>query len=123
MADSRFRHYPVYVRNRKVAEMNAVAYDIESGDELQFGAEGVLGVSEGIPTVKLEGDCVIPVAGMKIDIISMLLSKQNVSVGIRVNGAMHKFTGHCTSANFSSSSRNGEARGKFVWIGGAPDVI
>lgn len=123
MGNSRFRSFPLYVKNRKVAEVNGIAYDLESGDELQFGAEGVLGVSEGIPTVKIEADAVIPVQGMSVDLVTIMLSKQNVGIGIRVDGKLHKVDAHLTACNFSSQSRNGEAKGKFTFIGGAPDLV
>ena len=117
MGQSRFRHYPCYIGSRKVAEFNAVAYDMESGDELQFGSEGILGVSDGIVTLKLEGDAVIPVPGTNIDFTSIFLGKRYVSVMIRVNGRRHTWTGRLTAMNFNSSSRNGEAKGKFTFLG------
>lgn len=122
MAQSRFRHYPLYVGNRKMAEMNGVAYDLESGDELQFGAEGVLGVSDGIPTVKIEGDFVQPVQGTQIDIVTMLLGKQYVSTKIVIGGKAHEIVGRFMAMNFQSDSRTGASRGKFTFTGGGPDV-
>jgi hypothetical protein len=117
MGQARFRHYPIYIRNRKVAEFNAGAYDMESGDELQYGSEGILGVSDGIINLKLEGDAVIPVSGTSIDFTTIFLGKQYVSVMIRVNGKRHVWVGRLTSMNYNSASKNGEAKGKFTFIG------
>jgi len=122
MARSNFRHYPVYFNRRKIATMQAVTHDIESGDELQMGAEGVLGHSDGIATMKLEADCVVPVSGQPIDILSTIINKQDVDIMIFADGRFHMSTGRIVSANYSSNSRNGEARGRFTFTGAAPQL-
>lgn len=120
MALSRFRHYPVYVQKKKVATMSGVTYDIESGDEMQMGAEGVMGHADGISTCTLEADCIVPVAGSPIDFLSLILGKQNVQMEIFADGKFLSFTARLVSANYSSNSKNGEARGKFRFTGPAP---
>jgi hypothetical protein len=120
MAQAKFRHYPVYVAKKKIATMSAVTHDIESGDELQFGSEGVLGHSDGIATCTLEADCVVPVSGSPIDFLGTILNKRDVDVMIFADGKFQTFTGRIVSANYSSNSRNGEARGKFRFTGAAP---
>jgi hypothetical protein len=122
MATPKFRHFPVYMSNKKIATMSQVNHDIESGDELQFGAEGVLGHSDGIITVKLEADCVIPVAGSPVGFLDTIINKRDVSVRIFCDGKYQMFKGRIISANYTSNSRNGEARGKFVFTGGAPQL-
>jgi len=122
MAQSKFRAFPVYLAKKKLATMSGVTFDIESGDELQFGAEGVLGHSDGISTCTLEADCVIPVAGSPVDFLGTILNKRDVSITIFADGKFQEFVGRLKSVNYTSNSRNGESRGKFRFDGAAPVI-
>lgn len=122
MAQSKFRHYPVYFNRKKIATLQSVTHDIESGDELMMGAEGVLGHSDGIATMKLESDCIVPVAGSPVGFLDAIINKQDVSIMIFADGRFHMAEGRIVSANYSSNSRNGEARGRFTFTGAAPTL-
>lgn len=122
MAQAKFRHYPVYFKKKKIAELQSVTHDIESGDELMMGAEGVLGHSDGIATMKLESDCIVPVPGLSVGFLDAIINKQDVDVMIFADGRFQMATGRIVSANYSSNSRNGEARGRFTFTAAAPQL-
>lgn len=122
MAQAKFRHYPVYFNRKKIATMQAVTHDIESGDELMYGAEGVLGHADGIATMKLEADCIIPVSGSPVGFLDAIINKEDVDIMIFADGRFHMASGRIVSANYSSNSRNGEARGRFSFTGAAPQL-
>lgn len=122
MAQSKFRSFPVYLKGKKIATLAESTYDIESGDEPQFGAEGILGHSDGITTTKIECNVVVPVAGSPVGFLDAILGKQDVEVKIFADGKIQTITGRLTAANYTSNARNGEARGRFTFSGGAPDI-
>lgn len=123
MANVKVRAASMYIDGSKVAEFEGSDYDLVGGDEAQFGAEGYMGHSEGAITSKVTANGLIPVAGMKVDIMSIFLKKKDVSVALAsVSGKIHKITMRCTNANVKSSHRNGTQSGSFTFEGGEPSV-
>jgi hypothetical protein len=116
------RPFPLYYKNKKVAEIASGSYDIAPGDEMQVGAEGVLGYSDGCTVTKIEADCIVPVKGLSVTIMSDMLAKKYVSVGIVVDGKSHQMDMRITHANYTWDSKSGKAMGKFSLEGGTPDV-
>lgn len=119
----RTRPFPIYINSRKVAEAFQNNIDAESGDEQQFGAEGVLGLSEGITTFEIDFDVVQLTRGTNIDLFGILMNKQEVGVGVSVGPKRIRVPMRCTSANLTSQSRNGTATGKWKFKqSGTPSV-
>jgi len=112
MANPRIRPFPLYLKGKKFAEAHGNAFNGESGDELQFGAEGIIGLSEGIPTAKIDADYVVPVAGTQIDVLTLWLNKTDIGVGIFMGGKYVQFTGRITNVANQSESQKGTATGK-----------
>jgi hypothetical protein len=123
MANVKVRAASLYIDGSKVAEVEGSDYDLTGGDEAQFGAEGYMGHSEGAITTKVSCNGIIPVAGMKVDIVSIFLKKKDVSISMAsISGKIHKITMRCTNANVKSSHRNGTQNGSFTFEGGEPSV-
>lgn len=114
MASARFRPIPWYINNRKVAEANGSAYNLDSGDEVQIGHEGVLGLSDGVPMIKLDLDFVQPVAGTKIDFIAMFKNKQEVAIQGAIGGKIHAIPMRITNLSITSTSKTGAVTGKIT---------
>ena len=116
------RAFPLYYKNKKVAEIVSGSYDLTPGDEVQIGAEGVIGYSDGVTMTKIETDCIVPVKGLGVTILADMLAKKYVSVGIVVDGKSHQLDMRITHANYNWDSKSGKAMGKFVFEGPQPDV-
>lgn len=114
MASSRFRPIPWYINGRKIAEANGTAYNLNSGDEVQIGHDGVLGLSDGIPMIKLDVDYVQPVAGTQIDFMSMFVNKQEIQVQGAIGGKVHAIPMRITDVAITSTSKTGAVTGKLT---------
>ncbi len=123
MAHAIIRAFPLYYKGKKVAEIASGTYDVEPGDEPQYGSEGLLGYSDGTTISTIDTDCIIPVKGMGVTIVSDMLAKKYVSVGIFVDGKSHQMDMRITHASFTWDSKSGKAMGKFKFGGGSPDVV
>lgn len=118
-----FRAFPLYYQNKKVAEITSGTYDVAPGDEMQVGAEGIMGYSDGTLVTKIEADCIVPVKGLSVTILSDMLAKKYVSVGLVVDGKSHQLDMRITHASYNWDSKAGTAKGKFTFEGGKPDVV
>lgn len=123
MALVRERHASMFVNSKKVAECFKSKVTLSSGDELQYGDEGVIGVSDGAASTSLDFDIVVPVSGATVSIETILLAKQNVDIqqGI-VNGKIWQCTMRCTKAEYDSDAKAGTLVGSFTFIGGEPTI-
>jgi hypothetical protein len=123
MAQSRFRNFPLFLASKKFAEAHGNAYNADSGDELQFGSDGILGLSDGIITVRIEADYVVPVAGTKIDLWNLFLNKTEFYVRMLMGGKSHQVPCRITNMAQQSESKGGTATGKITMMATAtPDV-
>lgn len=123
MANVKVRAASLYVNGSKVAEFEGTDYDLQGGDEAQFGAEGYIGDSEGAITTQVTATGVIPVSGTKVDLIGIFLRKEDVSIGLNaISGKLHKIDMRCRNINVKSSHRNGTMNGTFTFGGGEPKV-
>ena len=122
MSRAIIRPLPIYLNGKKVAEVSDGNYDIDSGDEIQIGSEGVIGLSDGTPVASAQFNCIIPVKGMSVTVDTMLLNKQYIDFGIPVNGKFHQVTGRITNGGYSWDHKSGKCMGQFKFIGGGPVV-
>lgn len=116
MASSKFRAFPMLIGGRKFAECNGTQYTADSGDEQMIGADGVLGLSEGIPVIKIEADYCQPVAGTKIDLWSLFTNKTEFTVQQPIGGKSHGVRMRITNMSLTSESKNGTAKGKITMM-------
>ena len=122
MADSVFRAYPLYLNGKKVAEVASSTYEISTNNANQIGLEGVLGQSRGARETKIDFDTVVPIAGMQINIDDIIASEATVGLGVVVNGRMQLVSGTISGATYTSDSKEGTTKGKYSFMGGAPQL-
>lgn len=122
MARAIIRALPLYLDGKKIAEVSDGSYDIESGDEMQIGSEGVLGISDGTITANASFNCIIPVKGMQIAIDQIILNKKYVQLGVPVNGKFHQCDGRLSGVNYSWDHKNGRCNGAFKFMGAGPEL-
>lgn len=117
------RKAEVYFNGKKVAEIESAEYEIDSGDEAQHGAEGVMGFSKGQITTKITANVIVPVAGLTTTLESALLNKLPVTLGWAAGGKIHQIPDMNTmKASYKTDSKAGTLKGSFEFNGGAPDV-
>lgn len=119
-----FRHYPLFIDNRKFAEMYGVAYSMDSGVELQFDiVEGIAGASFGVMQIKIEADYVQPVKGTSVNVVHLFLNHIEFSTRINVGGDAHACDGVFASLAYNSQSKSGTATGKATFLGTTAPII
>lgn len=122
MADSVFRTYPLYIKGKKCAEVMSSTYEVTTNNANQYGIDGVLGQSRGIRETKIDFDTCVPVAGMQINIDDIIASEETVGIGVVVNGRMQRVSGTISGATYTGDSKEGTTKGKYSFIGGAPQL-
>lgn len=116
------RFAPISINHLKIGEAENVTYDIETGDEIQIGADGVLGLSDGTATCTATFNAIIPVKGMGFQIDNVILNKLYVDIKIPLNGQQHVATGRITGVNYSTDAKTGRCTGQFKFTGGSPQL-
>lgn len=116
------RNFSFYSNGLKCGEATGVAYDQESGNEIQIGDGNVIGVSQGVKTVSVQLSQIIPYRG---SLVARMLedafdSNTSVQVGLGlIGGRIHKMDLFVTKLNIKSESKTGMCTGEFTLIGGA----
>jgi hypothetical protein len=65
---------------------------------------------------------IVPVPGVSVTILSDMLAKKYVSIGIFADGKSHQMDMRILKAKYDWDSQSGHALGAFSFGGGAPDV-
>ena len=112
MPGARFRHFPLFVGSRKFAEAHGNSITVDSGDEIQIGSDGILGLSDGVTQVRIEVDYVVPVKGMSIDIWDYIMNKKEFTVRALMGGKSLQMGARFTNASMQSEAKTGAATGK-----------
>jgi len=110
----RFRNFPWFLGSKKFAEAHGVALNADSGDEVQIGNDGILGLSDGVIQMRFELDFVVPVAGTKIDLWDYFLNKRGFSARMMAGGKSIMIPCRITNMNLTSEAKNGTATGKIT---------
>ena len=111
---------PLYFNQRKIAHLENVEFDVASGDEPQVASDGYLTHSEGATMSTCSATCIVPVSGVDPDLLSKLLDKADVQIGLPIDGRTLKVTMRPTRARYTSEPKNGKTQGVFEFGGGAP---
>lgn len=123
MALNRVRHYSIFFNSKKIAEAMKSTVDLNSGDELAYGDDGVIAVSDGATNTKLDFDMIIPTTKATVSVEDVLLAKQNVDIQLGlVNGKIWECQMRCTSAKYTTDMVKGTLDGSFTFIGGEPTI-
>jgi hypothetical protein len=122
MAQPIIRALPLFLQGQKVAEVASSTENRDINAALQYGIDGVVAVSIGADEISgLDFDTVIPVLGMNISIDSLI--GVPIQIGSFRDGRMMLSNGVIKSSSYTSDSKTGEAKGKFTFIGGAPEFV
>jgi hypothetical protein len=114
MATPKYRHYVLFVKGRKAGLAHGLALDGTSGDEVQFDANGIAGLSDGIAQFKISADTLTPVAGdSTVDWEGIFVNKTEVEVKFFAGGKTTTFPARITTFHLESKSQSGVATGRF----------
>lgn len=123
MALNRVRHYSIFFNSKKIAEAFKSGVDLNSGDELAYGDDGVIAISDGAVNTKLSFDMIIPTTKATVSIVDVLLAKQNVDMQLGlVDGKIWECQMRPTVAKFDTDMVKGTLNGSFTFIGGEPTI-
>lgn len=122
MANARIRFAPLYLGDQKFAEAHTINYTMTSGDEMQFGAEGYIGHSDGATTTKFSCTAIVPVAGTNVDVVNIIKNKEYVDAAMPLNGRFHRVSVRCVTATYDTDRKTGKLEGKFDFEGGDPNI-
>jgi hypothetical protein len=117
---AKFRAAPLYIKNKKVAEITEVTMTLTRGGEQQIGFEEVLGASVGVKTVEFSFKTVVPVVGMQIDLEGLLLGDEEFSIGFLAGGRTYKAPCLLDTATTSSTSKTGTTTGDYKAMNSGP---
>lgn len=124
MAFVRVRHASLFVGGKKLGTMFNNKYTIQSGDEPQFGDNGLQGYSDGAIQTTLASTSIIPVAGQEVPLTTALVQKQDLDVQLGlVDGHIHQITMRPLKAEFDSDAKAGTQNGNFEFGGGTPRIV
>lgn len=126
MANAVVRNFSLYCNGRKCGEATGVAYDQESGNEIQIGDGQVLGVSQGVKTVQIQLSAIAPYRGAQVARILEDAYDSNTSIQIGLGiimGRIHKMDLFCTKCNLKTEMKNGTCMGDWTLIGGAGSKV
>lgn len=114
------RFCPLYINQKKLATLENVTFDIDSGDEDLIATEGWVGASDGAITCKATADCLSPVDSSQegVSFVNAMLNKQYVNCSVPWMGKIYSFTGRFKGANMKSDPKSGKTNGTFNITGG-----
>lgn len=126
MANAVVRNFSLYANGRKCGEATGVAYDQESGNEIQIGDGQVLGVSQGVKTVQIQLSLIVPYRGTQVGRIMEDCYDTNTSLQVGLGiiaGRIHKMDLFVTKCNTKMETKNGTCMGDYTLIGGAGSKV
>lgn len=114
MAQLTFRHVPLRFDNKKIAEVNQTTFEVISGDEPQFGSDGLLGYSDGATTGRCQFRTVTPVKGHEKDLDLAIYEKKTVVLVLPIGGKSHTLEGRMTGMSYETDARAGTLTGSYT---------
>jgi hypothetical protein len=116
------RAVPIYFRGKKIAEIESAEYTHESGDEEATVTDGVV-YTEGLGRTSLVCNTIVPVGGLTTDLKGALIRKEEVVMGVPVDGGFEQIKMRCMQRKYNVDVKTGKLTGSFTFNGGEPDVI
>jgi hypothetical protein len=112
----------VWVEDVRCGSITDGTYEIDAGIE-QIIADGGTGYANGVVTVKLDFNTMIPLPGMKEPLFRWLTQQKLVGVQVFIDGAYQKFEGKISNGGGSWEHAKGTNKGKFSFVGSRPEII
>lgn len=123
MAGELIRNASFYFKGKKVATCSGYTYTVSSNNEDQIGDGAWLGTTDGVNTSKLNTNCIVPVKGVGVDILTSMLAKKYVKIGLGiVDGKIHKVNMKIMNAEYETDMARGSLTGRFEFSGGEPNL-
>lgn len=112
----------VFVGGRKVGQFTEGTYEIDSGDEPNYGDNnGVVVYSDGIIETKLTMKTYEPVSGIDFDICGAMLAKTDLQMTITLIGGMvHQLVMRPLKSQWDTQWKGGKLDGNYNFGGSAP---
>ena len=124
MANNDIRAPQVRLKGKKVADANDYQLEIDPNDELQPGADGIVGATVGIvqTTITLKG--VAPVRGLSVRIDLWAINHTRVDAEYVSAGVVYSLKQAMVGkVSLAGKTENGENTYDVTVSGGQPDVI
>lgn len=124
--DQLIRSFSLFIDGAKWGTIKGVAYDVTTNSEIQPGDGVIIGVSQGIPMVKIVANGIIPVAGhpvtQKLEELALAHKLIKIGAGI-LNGRIHKLNMYCTAYSYKGDNEKGHCMGDWTFEGGKPTFV
>ena len=124
--DQQIKSFSLFIEGAKWGTLKGNAYDVTTGSEIQIGDGVIIGVSQGVPMVKLVANGIVPVAGhpvaRKLEELALAHKLINVGAGI-LNGRIHKLKLYCTAYSYKGDNEKGHCMGDWTFEGGKPTFV
>lgn len=118
MANVRVRPFSVFIGAKKFGEMHQAKFTINSGDEIQFGDGGAVGMSDGAETTSLSCTAIQPATRlMSIDLVDAIRNKKDLDVAIPIGTKIVMMPMRTSKAEFDTDQKTGRLEGMFDFIG------
>ena len=111
MAD--FQFFPTIVGGKAYAEANGRKVSMKNNGARQEGAEGILGISDGIPTFDIDLSSVCPVGGASVDMWQYFVDRTTIAVGYQHNGSFWVGPFKVMSADLDDKAKDGTSMGSW----------
>jgi len=119
----RMRHFSLYYKGKKYAEMQSQTYSIPTNDERQIADGGYMGHSDGQTVTDLSVNAIVMVGGSSITALQDMIRKQYVDIGLGiVDGKIHRIKMRCTQAEYEGEATNGTQKVRWQFEGGEPNT-
>lgn len=114
------RFVPLYINQKKLATLENVTFDIDSGDEDLIATEGWVGATDGAITCKATADCISPVDSSQegVSFVDAMLNKKYVNCSVPWMGKIYSWTARFKGAAMKSEPKSGKTSGSFSLTGG-----
>ncbi len=118
------RHFTFYVKSKKAATINEVAYKFILARTPQFGSEGYLGHAQGAKMSQITVTEATPVDGSDMTewMKKHLVKDERIQCSGTIGGQECEFNMVVTDFEASSTSKTGEATCKATLEGALPDI-
>jgi len=110
----------LYVGSNKVAECSGGSVTVDTGAEKQIGDGEVIAVTDGVVSMDATFDTIIPVAGMKSDVLDIVLGQKYVKLSVVYAGKLLSAEGKMSGADLKWDQKTGSYTGSFKFLGGKP---
>lgn len=116
------RAFPVYWKNRIIAEAYENEYSLKLGRTRLFAQKGYFAHSKGAVITDLTITHVLPQVGTELPLLEQILAQDDIKIGIPVGGKVHRVTMAAVENTMKSNTEKGTCEGVLKLEGGKPSL-